>query len=231
VIISEKGWARVRQGQGLDLSGVVFKDGDRAGSALECRSVDSLVILSSEGRAFTVAVASLPDGRGMGAPLSSFVDLGAGKIAQVLTGQAEDEILVAKTSGYGFICTYGDLLSRQKAGKSFLSVEDGATILPPERLAGKDHLAALSEDGRLLVFPLEQMKRLASGKGVQLIGLRDAEALRAVLAIKGPRVTIKGTLRNRIKTLVSEDRHLGVRARRGSPVGQLSNVTLAAYPE
>ncbi len=231
VIISEKGWARVRQGQGLDLSGVVFKDGDRAGSALECRSVDSLVILSSEGRAFTVAVASLPDGRGMGAPLSSFVDLGAGKIAQVLTGQAEDEILVAKTSGYGFICTYGDLLSRQKAGKSFLSVEDGATILPPERLAGKDHLAALSEDGRLLVFPLEQMKRLASGKGVQLIGLRDAEALRAVLAIKGPRVTIKGTLRNRIKTLVSEDRHLAVRARRGSPVGQLGNVTLAAYPE
>ena len=84
VIISEKGWARVRQGHGLDLSAVVFKDGDRAGSAQECRSVDSLVILSSEGRAFTVAIASLPDGRGMGAPLSSFVDLGGGKIAHVL---------------------------------------------------------------------------------------------------------------------------------------------------
>jgi len=231
VIISEKGWARVRQGHGLDLSGVVFKDGDRAGSAQECRSVDSLVILSTEGRAYTVAIASLPDGRGMGAPLSSFVDLGGGRIAHVLTGQPEDELLVAKTSGYGFICTYGDLLSRQKAGKAFLSVEEGTTILPPIRLAGTDHLAALSEDGRLLVFPREQMKRLASGKGVQIIGLRDGEALRAVLAIRGPRVTIKGTLRNRLKTLLSEDRHLGQRARRGSPVGQIGNVTLAGFPD
>ncbi|WP_186407416.1 DNA topoisomerase IV subunit A [Candidatus Accumulibacter aalborgensis] len=231
VIISEKGWARVRQGHGLDLSAVVFKDGDRAGSAQECRSVDSLVILSSEGRAFTVAIASLPDGRGMGAPLSSFVDLGGGKIAHVLTGRPEDELLVAKTSGYGFICTYGDLLSRQKAGKAFLAVEDGATILPPVRLAGKDHLAALSEDGRLLVFPRDQMKRLVSGKGVQIIGLRDAESLRAVVAAQGPRVTIKGMVRNRIKTLLSEDRHLALRARRGSPVGQMTQVTLEAYPE
>jgi topoisomerase-4 subunit A len=231
VIISEKGWARVRQGHHLDLSGVAFKDGDRAGSAQECRSVDSLVILSTEGRAFTLAVASLPDGRGMGAPLSSFVELGTGKIAHVLTGLPGDELLIAKTSGYGFVCTYADLLSRQKAGKSFLSVEEGATILPPVRLAGKDHLAALSEDGRLLVFPLEQMKRLSAGKGVQIIGLHDNESLRAVVATQGDRVTIKGMFRNRIKTLLSEDRHLGQRARRGSPVGQLGQVMLAAYPE
>ena len=69
LIVSEKGWARVRQGHGLDLSGVVFKDGDGPGSTHECRSVDSLVIISNEGRAFTVPVSSLPDGRGMGAPL------------------------------------------------------------------------------------------------------------------------------------------------------------------
>jgi topoisomerase-4 subunit A len=231
VIISEKGWARVRQGHGLDLSGVVFKDGDRAGSAQECRSVDSLVIVSTEGRAFTVPIASLPDGRGMGAPLSSFVELGGGKIAHVLTGLPEDELLIAKTSGYGFICTFGDLLSRQKAGKAFLTVEEGAGILPPVRLAGKDHLAALSEDGRLLIFPLEQMKRLASGKGVQIIGLRDAESLRAVIAMQGSRVMIKGTARNRVKTLASEARHLALRARRGSPVGPMTNVTLEAYPE
>jgi topoisomerase-4 subunit A len=178
-----------------------------------------------------VAVASLPDGRGMGAPLSSFVDLGAGKIAHVLAGLPEEQLLVAKTSGYGFVCTYADLLSRQKAGKAFLSVEDGATILPPVRLAGKDHLAALSEDGRLLIFPLEQMKRLSAGKGVQLIALREGESLRAAVATLGARVTIKGTVRNRIKTLLSEERHCGLRARRGSPVGQLGNVMLEACPE
>ena len=228
VIISEKGWARVRQGHGLDLSGVVFKDGDRAGSALECRSVDSLVILSTEGRAFTVAIAGLPDGRGMGAPLSSFADLGGGRIAQVLSGRPEDELLVAKTSGYGFLCTYADLLSRQKSGKAFVSVEAGASILPPLRLAGHDHLAALSEDGRLLVFPLAEMKRLTSGKGVLIIGLREGEALRAVIATRGTRVTIRGVVRNRVKTLLAEERYLSQRARRGLPVGPMTQVTLAS---
>ncbi|MCM8662673.1 DNA gyrase C-terminal beta-propeller domain-containing protein, partial [Accumulibacter sp.] len=228
VIISEKGWARVRQGHGLDLSGVVFKDGDRAGSAQECRSVDSLIVVSTEGRAFTVPIASLPDGRGMGAPLSSFVELGGGRIAHVLGGVPEDEFLIAKSSGYGFVCRFGDLLSRQKAGKAFLTVEEGASILPPLRLAGEDHLAALSEDGRLLIFPLAQMKRLAAGKGVQIIGLHGNESLRSVVLTRGARVTIQGTLRNRSKTLLSEDRHVGQRARRGSPVGHLGNVVLAA---
>ncbi|MDS4014955.1 MAG: DNA topoisomerase IV subunit A [Candidatus Accumulibacter sp.] len=228
VVVSEKGWARVRQGHGLDLSGIAFKDGDRFASAHECRSVDSLVIVSSEGRAFTVAIAGLPDGRGMGAPLSSFVELGGGRIAHVLTGAADDDLLFAKTSGYGFVCSFGDLLSRQKAGKAFLSVEEGAQILPPVRLAGRDHLAALSDDGRLLVFPLDQMKRLSAGKGVQLIGLREGETLRTVLATRGAQVTIRGTVRGRSKTLLSEERHCGARARRGSPVGQLSNVTLEA---
>ena len=103
--------------------------------------------------------------------------------------------------------------------------------MPLLRITTQDHLAALSEDGRLLIFPLEQMKRLASGKGVQIIGLHGSEALRAVLLTQGPRVTIRGTARSRNKTLLSEDRHLGQRARRGSPVGQISNVTLQAYPE
>ncbi|MDR1708248.1 MAG: DNA topoisomerase IV subunit A, partial [Candidatus Accumulibacter sp.] len=131
LIVSEKGWARARQGHKLDLSGVAYKDGDGPGAFFECRSVDSLVILSSEGRAFTVPVAALPDGRGMGAPLTSFVELGAGRIAHVLAGQPEDEYLVAKSSGYGFVCAFGDLLSRQKAGKAFLTMEEGAAVLPP----------------------------------------------------------------------------------------------------
>ncbi|MEI7614353.1 MAG: DNA gyrase subunit A, partial [Betaproteobacteria bacterium] len=223
LIVSDKGWARVRQGHGLDLSAVAYKDGDGPGTSHECRSVDSLVIISSEGRAFTVPIAALPDGRGMGAPLPSFVEIGSGKIAHVLTGKAEEELLVAKTSGYGFICTYGDLLSRQKAGKAFLTLEDGSTILLPTRVAGMDHLAALSEDGRLLVFPLEQMKRLSGGKGVQIIGLKGKETLKALVAARGPVVSITGTFRNKPKTLLSDEKHLGQRARRGAAVGLVNN--------
>jgi len=216
----------VRQGHGLDLSGVAYKDGDGPGSAHECRSVDSLVILSNEGRAFTVPIAALPDGRGMGAPLPSFVDMGNSRIAHVLVGKPEDELLIAKTSGYGFICTYGDLLSRQKAGKAFLTIEDGAAILPPAHVAGMDHLAALSDDGRLLVFPLDQMKKLSGGKGVQIIGLKDKETLKSVIAVKGPVVRVTGAFRNRPKELFSEEKHLGQRARRGAAVGLVNNPVL-----
>ena len=230
LIVSEKGWARVRQGHGLDLSGVAYKDGDGPGVNYECRSVDSLVILSNEGRAFTVPIAALPDGRGMGAPLPSFVDMGNSRIAHVLVGKPEDELLVAKTSGYGFICTYGDLLSRQKAGKAFLSVEDGAAILPPCRVAGTDHLAALSDDGRLLVFPLDQMKRLSGGKGVQIIGLKGKETLKAAIAVKGQVVRVVGSFRNKPKQLLSDDKHLGQRARRGAPAGLINTPELEALP-
>ena len=167
----------------------------------------------------------------MGAPLPSFVDMGGGKIAHVLVAKAEEEFLFAKTSGYGFICAYADLLSRQKAGKAFLTVEDGAEILPPARITGCDHLAALADDGRLLVFPLEQMKRLSGGKGVQIIGLKGQEALKAVLPIRGATLLVKGSFRNKPKELVTEDKHLSQRARRGAAVGLVNHPRLEALPE
>jgi topoisomerase-4 subunit A len=175
-----------------------------------------------------VPVAALPDGRGMGAPLSSFVDMGNSRIAHVLVGEPKDEFLIAKTSGYGFICAYDDLLSRQKAGKAFLTMEDGASILPPSPIVGADHIAALSSDGRLLVFPLDQMKRLSGGKGVQIIGLKGKESLKSAIALKGPVARIEGISRNRPKKLLSEEKHLGLRARRGATVGPLNNPTIAS---
>ena len=229
VIVSEKGWARVRQGHKLDLSGLAFKDGDRLASVHECRSVDALALLASDGRAYTVAVAALPDGRGMGAPLSAFVDLGSGRIAHVLAGKPEEDVLIAKSSGYGFLCKLADLFSRQKAGKAFLSVEDGARILAPVKLPEQpphDYLAALSSDGRLLVFPRAQMKRLAGGKGVQIIHLKDDEHLVQVIGSPRPEVLLRGIFRGKQKELLSDERHLGQRARRGALAGLIKEAVL-----
>ncbi|MDR3352286.1 MAG: DNA topoisomerase IV subunit A [Zoogloeaceae bacterium] len=232
VIVSEKGWARVRQGHGLDLSGLAFKDGDHLGSLHECRSVDSLALLASDGRAYTVAVAQLPDGRGMGAPLSSFVEMGGARLAHVLVGKPETEVLIAKSSGYGFLCRLADLLTRQKAGKSFLTMEENAHILPPQPVfAAARYLAARSSDGRLLIFPLEQMKRLSGGKGIQIIGLKDAETLAQTLLCPEAVVRIRGIFRNKPREMDSEAQHIGQRARRGAAIGLIREAVLFQKPE
>ena len=230
VIVSKKGWARARQGHGLDLSALAFKEGDAFGSVHECRSVDSLAIVAENGRAYTVAVAQLPDGRGMGAPLASFVDMAGSRIAHVLAGKPEDTYLIAKSSGYGFITALSDLFSRQRAGKAFLTLEEKAVILPPQPVpaAAALYLAALSGDGRLLIFPLEQMKRLSGGKGIQIMGLRDEEKLAQTLVSPHPAVKICGVFRGREKEVRSEERHLGQRARRGASVGLIKTAVLRA---
>jgi len=230
VIVSKKGWARARQGHGLDLSALAFKEGDAFGSVHECRSVDALAILADNGRAYTVPVAQLPDGRGMGAPLASFIEMSGSRIAHVLVGKPEDSYLIAKSSGYGFICTLFDLFSRQRAGKAFLTMEEKAVILPPQAvLPGLSaHLAALANDGRLLIFPLEQMKRLSGGKGVQIMALRGEEKLAQTLVLPTPSVKICGVFRGREKEVDSEERHLGQRARRGATIGLIKSAFLRA---
>ncbi|MGE5385851.1 MAG: DNA topoisomerase IV subunit A [Betaproteobacteria bacterium] len=226
VIVSKKGWARARQGHGIDLSGVAFKDGDTLMAAFECRSVDSLAVLSADGRSFTISVASLPDGRGMGAPIASFADFGARKIAQVLVAKPQAEILIAKTSGYGFVCKFEDLLSRQKAGKAFLTVEDGAAILPPEVIGAQTHLGALSSADNLLIFPLPELKRLSGGKGVQIMALKGNETLVQAIALPGPTCRITGISRGKSKELLSSDAHLGQRAKRGRVAAALQNIRI-----
>ena len=125
------------------------------------------------------------------------------------------------------ICTFGDLISRQKAGKAFLTLEEGALILPPCRVTPDcDHLAALAQDGRLLVFPLEQMKRLSGGKGVQIIGLKGEESLKSVLAINGSVVRVSGVFRNKPREILSDEKHLGSRARRGAIAGLVNQPVL-----
>ena len=153
VIVSEKGWVRCRSGHGVDLANLAFKDGDRLAAAFECRSVDALVALTDGGRALTVAVSTLPDGRGNGSPLASLVELPSGaKIAHVLAGKADRRVLLATSDGYGFLCNLGDMTATKRAGKQFMSVDAGARILAPVlfEAAEGQHLPAapLGELGR-----------------------------------------------------------------------------------
>jgi topoisomerase-4 subunit A len=223
VIVSRNGWVRARQGHGIDPAGIQYKAGDGEMAVIETRSIWPLVLLDSGGRTYTLRIPDLPGGRGDGAPLTSLVEFPKGaRVLYALSAAPETRYLVATDVGYGFVCKLADLLSRQRAGKAFLTVEEGYAPLPPARLTG-DWVAAAASNGRCLVFPLAEMKEGAGGKGVQIMKLEDGETLTALAVFAGQKLTVSGLGRSKKPaslTLggVALDLLRAKRARKGQPL-------------
>ncbi len=195
VIFSTKGWVRARQGWEVDSASLSFKEGDSLMSLVKCRTVDPVIFLDSKGRAYTVEAAQLPPARGDGVPASSLVEVQDGAhILYCLSGKPETQVLVATTAGYGFLSTVGDMISNRKAGREFMTVDEGRTPLPPfiyEEAKG-NYVAALSENGRLLLFAIDELKALAKGRGMIVMGLDDGETLAAVAVSNKQTLTVTG---------------------------------------
>ena len=232
VTLSRHGWIRSRQGHGLVADQFGYKAGDGPLAVLETRTVNAIVILDSAGRAYTIRAADIPGGRGDGVPVTTLIDLQAGaKVAQAFTDAAEQKFLVAGSGGYGFITTLGDMVSRVKAGKAFMTLGADETPLAPVPLAaGLDHVAALSSKGRLLVFALAEMREMPRGRGVIVMGLDPGEALAAVALVPARRVVLQGTNRLGRPTpyvLEGEElaRHVLHRARKGALLPKRMKVT------
>ncbi len=180
LVVSDKGWVRTLKGHEIATSALAFKSGDALRAALTCRSVDTLYILGSNGRVYNVAVSSLPGGRGDGQPITSLIELESGtQPAHYLAGGPQLTLLLANSSGYGLLARSGDLATRQKGGKSFLSVESWERLLPPVVVADTHRsVACLSAQGRLLVFALSELKLQSNGgRGLVLMDLEPGEAL------------------------------------------------------
>ena len=224
VIVSNKYWGRTRLGHGLDLSGIAFKEGDGLLAAFECRSVDQAIVICSNGRVCSVPVSQLPGGRGDGVPLTTLVDVAAGaRIVQVICGAAGQDLLLATSASYGFVCKLGDMLGRNKAGKQFITIEGDGQLLPPVLFTPTDHawVISVSRSGRLLAFALAELKRLAGGgKGVIVMGLEEGDELASVAVSNDGKVTVltrTSTGREQEVRLSAADMkaHLGKRARMG----------------
>jgi topoisomerase-4 subunit A len=204
VLISKKHWGRTRQGHGLDLSTVPFKDGDGLLEKFECRTTDHCIVICDNGRVCSIPVSLLPSGRGDGVPLATLIELASGaKIAHVLCGKAEQQILIATAAGYGFTATIGDMVGRNKAGKQFISVEKEAILAPlPFTPTEQSLVAAASSGGRLLLFLLAEMKHLqGGGKGVIIMGLAEGEELVVASVINQARIEVTGTTGAREHTI------------------------------
>jgi topoisomerase-4 subunit A len=183
VVVSAKGWVRALKGHEVDPATLQFKPGDALLSAQACRSVDTLAVLGSNGRSYSVAVAQLPGGRGDGAPITTLIDLEPGtQPAHVLAGGADTTLLLANSGGFGLLARTADLYARNKGGKAFLTLDAGEQVLPPVAVQpGHRQVACLAADGRLLVFPLDELKLQPNGgKGLTLM---DVDARTPLLSV------------------------------------------------
>jgi topoisomerase-4 subunit A len=181
VIVSAQGFVRARSGHGHDWGQFTFKAGDSLYGAFECRTVDHLVALGSNGRVYSVAVAALPSARGDGLPVTSMIDLEAGtRLVAYVAGPADAALLLSTSAGTGFACQLGDLLSRQRGGRQFVSVDEGFEPLRPALVdpGSDDRIACVSEGGRLLVFAASEIKaQSGGGRGVIFLGLDKGEKM------------------------------------------------------
>ena len=184
VVVSLKGWVRGLKGHEVDAATLAFKAGDALYGTFPCRSVDALLVFGSNGRVYSTPVAQLPGGRGDGQPITSLIDLETGtQPAHYHAGHAQQTLLLAGTGGFGLLARVGDLVARQRGGKSFLSLEAGEKPLPPSLADAQTQVACLSLAGRLLVFALDELKLQSNGgRGLTLIDLDANDALVSVAA-------------------------------------------------
>ncbi len=193
VVISEKGWVRARGGHGHDPAGFSFKAGDGLYGTFECRTVDSLLVFGNNGRVYSVTVASLPGARGDGQPITTLIDLEPGtQPLHYFAGAEGATLLLSGSGGYGFLAKVGHMLSRQRGGKSFITVGEGEQVCRPSvvSLTGDasatpeaTHVACASTGGRILTFELGELKMMEKGgRGLTLIDLDAKDTLAGAAA-------------------------------------------------
>ena len=193
VVVSDKGWVRARTGHGHDPSSFAFKAGDELYDTFECRTVDQLIAFGSNGRVYSVPVASLPGARGDGQPVTTLVDVESGtQLVHYFAGPATLTLLLSGSGGYGFVCCIDNLISRNKGGKAFINLAEGETLCVPSLVGGGNgatplpiatHVACASAGGRILTFDIGELKAMEKGgRGLMLMDLDAKDSLAGAAA-------------------------------------------------
>ena len=173
VLVSRKGWIRAMKGHVADLSGATFKGDDGLQTSFFAETTSKLIVLASDGKAFTLDASKLPGGRSLGEPLRLMADIDeAASIVDVWPYAAGEKMLIAGSDGRGFVAPQDDLISSTRKGRAVLGV-DAPAVAHLAVPANGDHVAVIGENRKLLVFPLGQIPEMARGKGVRLQRYKD----------------------------------------------------------
>ncbi|TCV98882.1 DNA topoisomerase IV subunit A [Biostraticola tofi] len=178
VVLSTMGWVRSAKGHDIDPRSLNYRSGDNYLAAVQGKSNQPVVFLDSTGRSYALDPSTLPSARGQGEPLTGKLTLPPGaSVDHMLTGEDPQKLLLASDAGYGFVCTYADMVTRNRAGKTLLTLPENARAMTPLWLEDYvDRLMAITEAGRLLIFPVADLPQLSKGKGNKVISITAADA-------------------------------------------------------
>lgn len=226
VVLSEKGWVRCAKGHDIDATALSYKAGDGFKAAAPGRSNQYAVFIDSTGRSYSLPAHSLPSARGQGEPLTGRLAPPPGAQFECLLLPDDDALyVVASDAGYGFVVKGEDLQAKNKAGKALISLPTGAKVMAPRPLKDREHewVAAVTTEGRLLVFKVADLPQLGKGKGNKIIGVpgeRVASRDEYVtdLAVLGDGATLVLQAGKRTLSLKADDleHYKGERGRRGN---------------
>ncbi|MCP1064831.1 DNA topoisomerase IV subunit A [Serratia symbiotica] len=178
IVLSEMGWVRSAKGHDIEPGRLSYKAGDSFRSAARGKSNQPVVFIDSTGRSYALDPLTLPSARGQGEPLTGKLTLPPGAtIEQVLMAPDDQKLLMASDAGYGFICTFNDLVARNRAGKVMITLPDDAKVLPPIEIHGEDNmLLSITAAGRMLMFPVTDLPQLSKGKGNKIVSIPATQA-------------------------------------------------------
>ena len=201
VVVSSMGWVRARTAHGHEASSFAFKAGDDLYATFECRTVDTLLAFGGNGRVYSVPVAMLPGARGDGQPVTTLIELESGtKLVHYFAGPASASLLLSSSAGYGFLATVENMTSRLKAGKAFVTCNEGESMNRPSLAANAaavppfaaTHVACASAGSRILTFEINDLKAMTNGgRGLMLIDLEAKDTLAGAAAYTRS-INIKG---------------------------------------
>lgn len=225
-VISKQGWIRAAKGHDIDGAGLSYKSGDGFKLACAGRMNQPLILLDSTGRSYTLDAHTLPSARGQGEPITGRITLQKGAtIEAAISGKEDTKVLLASDAGYGFITSIADLSSKTKNGKVALTLPKNANVLSPLSVEDMQHalIAAITSEGRLLVFPVAELPELSRGKGNKIINIPSVRAATREevvcdLAVFMPDATLQVHAgRQHLKLKPSDLEHYrGERGRRGN---------------
>ena len=218
VIVSKSGWIRSAKGHDIDAANMNYRSGDAYLAHAQGKSNEKVYLMDNTGRSYRLDAHTLPSARGQGEPLTSLLKpTGGANFVNVLMGQDDSKLIMASSQGYGFINTFADLDTNQKAGKNVINFDDACSLIT-HQIGEQDTLVGVvSSAGHLLVYPLTELPMMKKGKGNKLIDLKDGDSVVAITTFaEGDSLSLDSGKRTLTLKPMDIANFMGTRGRRGA---------------